>query len=188
MPFDFMLNDGDKNGLMATIHKMDRAKGLDLVLHIPGGDMAATESLIDHLRSMFGTDIRVIVPQIAMSGGTMIALAAKEIVMGKHSNIGPIDPQFGAIPAHAIKEEFFPSTKIDVQAIPSPSPLPQLNAARIIRLVARGTMRLRRVFVSAVPHAGGTALAGDAPSGRAGAAAMPELQIQARECRPGRAG
>jgi hypothetical protein len=106
MPFDFMLNDGDKNGLMATIYKMDRTKGLDLILHTPGGDMAATESLIDYLRSMFGTDIRVIVPQIAMSGGTMIALAAKEIVMGKHSNLGPIDPQFAAAPAHAIKEEF----------------------------------------------------------------------------------
>jgi ATP-dependent protease ClpP protease subunit len=104
--WDFMLNDADKNGLMATIHEMDRDKGLDLLLHTPGGDMAATESLVDYLRQMFGTNIRAIVPQIAMSGGTMIALACKEIMMGKHSNLGPIDPQSSGVPAHAIKEEF----------------------------------------------------------------------------------
>jgi ClpP class serine protease len=68
--------------------------------------MAATESLVDYLRSMFGTDIRAIIPQIALSGGTMIALACKEIIMGKHSSLGPIDPQFNGMPAHGIIEEF----------------------------------------------------------------------------------
>jgi len=102
----FSINDADKNGFMTCVHKLDRTKGLDLVLHTPGGDMAATESLVDYLRSMFGTDIRAIVPQIAMSGGTMIACACKEIVMGKESSIGPIDPQIGGIPAHGIIEEF----------------------------------------------------------------------------------
>src|SRR5262245_41726919 len=43
------VNDNDKNGFMTTIHKMDRKKGLDLVLHTPGGDVAATESLVDYL-------------------------------------------------------------------------------------------------------------------------------------------
>jgi hypothetical protein len=81
-------------------------KGLDLVLHTPGGDVAATESIIDYLRSKFGRNIRVIVPQISMSGGTMIALAANEIVMGLHSNLGPIDPQIGNRPAIAILKEF----------------------------------------------------------------------------------
>ena len=67
---------------------------------------AATESLVDYLRSMFGTDIRAIVPQLAMSGGTMIACACKEILMGKQSSLGPIDPHFGGIPAHGVVEEF----------------------------------------------------------------------------------
>ena len=98
--------DEDKNGFMAVIHEMDRSLGLDLILHTPGGDLAATESLVDYLRSMFDTDIRVIVPQIAMSGGTMMACAAKEIVMGKHSNLGPIDPQFAGVAAHGVVEEF----------------------------------------------------------------------------------
>ena len=45
---------------------------------------------------MFGTDIRAIVPQLALSAGTMVALACKEIIMGKHSSLGPIDPQSAA--------------------------------------------------------------------------------------------
>jgi ClpP class serine protease len=56
--WDFLLNDADKNGLMSTIYEMDRSKGLDLILHTPGGNMAATESLVDYLRQMFGKDIR----------------------------------------------------------------------------------------------------------------------------------
>lgn len=99
------VNDSDKNGFMAVIHQLERDKGLDLLLHTPGGDVAATESLVDYLRSMFD-DIRAIVPQIAMSAGTMIALSTREVVMGKHSSLGPIDPQFGGLAAHGVIEEF----------------------------------------------------------------------------------
>lgn len=100
------IQDDDKNGFMATIHGLDRSKGLDLILHTPGGDLAATESIVDYLRRMFGADIRAIIPQLAMSAGTMIACACKEILMGKQSNIGPIDPQFNGIPAHGVLAEF----------------------------------------------------------------------------------
>jgi ATP-dependent protease ClpP protease subunit len=100
------IEDADKNGFMATIHELDRKKGLDLFLHTPGGDIAATESLVDYLRSMFGTDIRAFIPQLSMSAGTMIALSCKEIIMGKHSSLGPIDPQIHGLPAHGIIEEF----------------------------------------------------------------------------------
>ncbi|GAB4214567.1 MAG: S49 family peptidase [Sandaracinaceae bacterium] len=101
------VNDSDKNGFMAVIHELDRSLGLDLLLHTPGGSAAATESLVDYLRQMFGTNIRVIVPQLAMSAGTMIACSAKSILMGKQSSLGPIDPQLGpGIPAHGVVEEF----------------------------------------------------------------------------------
>lgn len=100
------INDDDKNGFMSVIHEMDRKVGLDLLLHTPGGETAATESLVDYLRAMFDDNIRSIVPQLAMSGGTMIACAAKAILMGKHSSLGPIDPQFRGIPAHGLVEEF----------------------------------------------------------------------------------
>jgi ClpP class serine protease len=102
----FEVTDTDKNGFMAVIHKLDRAKGLDLLLHTPGGDTAATESLVDYLRSMFGKDIRAFVPQLALSAGTMIACSSKKVVMGKHSSLGPIDPQVGGVAAHGVIEEF----------------------------------------------------------------------------------
>jgi len=105
-PYVTQVNDDDKNGFMATIHQLDRSKGLDLFLHTPGGETAATESLVDYLRDMFGTNVRAIVPQVAMSAGTMIALSCREIIMGKHSSLGPIDPQIGGVPAHGIVEEF----------------------------------------------------------------------------------
>ena len=110
--------DADKNGFMAALHGLDKAKGLDLILHTPGGDLAAMESLVDYLRSLYGKDIRAIVPQLAMSAGTMLALACKEIVMGKHSSLGPIDPQINGIPAHGILEEFREAKK-DILANPS---------------------------------------------------------------------
>jgi len=99
------INDEDKNGFMLCIHKLDRKKGLDLILHTPGGDVAAAESLVHYLKEMFGNDIRAFIPQISMSAGTMIACACREIYMGKHSNLGPVDPQFSGIPAYGVIEE-----------------------------------------------------------------------------------
>jgi len=100
------INDEDKNGFMNAIHNLDRSLGLDLILHTPGGEVSATESLVDYLRSTFDTNIRAIVPQLAMSGGTMIACACKEILMGRQSSLGPVDPQFQGLPAHGVVEEF----------------------------------------------------------------------------------
>jgi len=100
------INDEDKNGFMTTVHKMDRTRGLDLILHTPGGGIAATQSIVTYLQKMFGTNIRAFVPQIAMSAGTIIACCCKEIWMGKQSNLGPIDPQLRGIPAHGVVQEF----------------------------------------------------------------------------------
>lgn len=61
------INDEDKNGFMMSVHDLERSKGLDLILHTPGGEFSATESIIDYLHQMFDDDIRVIVPQIARS-------------------------------------------------------------------------------------------------------------------------
>lgn len=99
------INDMDMNGFMTAINGLDTSLGLDLILHTPGGEVAATEAIISYLQSKF-ENIRVIVPQLAMSGGTMIACSAHQIVMGKHSSLGPVDPQIGGVPAHGIVEEF----------------------------------------------------------------------------------
>ncbi|ETR66819.1 MAG: periplasmic serine protease (ClpP class) [Candidatus Magnetoglobus multicellularis str. Araruama] len=100
------ISDVDKNGFMNAIHGLNRSKGLDIILHTPGGEVAATESIVDYIRQMFGTDVRAIVPQLSMSAGTMIACSCKSIVLGTHSNLGPVDPQFGGIPAQGVVEEF----------------------------------------------------------------------------------
>lgn len=91
---------------MLCIHELERSKGLDLLLHTPGGGIAATQSIAHYLHEMFGNDIRAIVPQIAMSAGTMVACICRSILMGKHSNLGPVDPQLSGFPALAVKKQF----------------------------------------------------------------------------------
>ena len=100
------INDEDKNGFMMAVHKLDRHRGLDLILHTPGGSIAATESIVDYLHKMFGGNIRAIVPQIAMSAGTMMACSCEVIILSRHSNLGPIDPHLGGMPAYGVIEEF----------------------------------------------------------------------------------
>lgn len=118
----FGITDADKNGFMTTVNKLDKTKGLDLILHTPGGEAAATESIVYYLRKMFNNDIRAIIPQLAMSAGTMVALACKEIVMGEESSLGPIDPQIAGLPAHGIIEEFESAAK-EIRADPAKIPL-----------------------------------------------------------------
>lgn len=111
------INDLDMTGFMNALKGMDCTKGLDLLLHTPGGSPASAEAIISYLRKKFNNDIRVIVPQIAMSAGTMMACAARVIIMGKQSSLGPVDPQFNGIPAYNIKMEF-EEAKNDLAANP----------------------------------------------------------------------
>jgi hypothetical protein len=122
---DVIVNDKDKNAFMVNIHKLDRTRGLDLILHTPGGDLAATESIVDYLNQMFGKDIRAVIPQISMSAGTMMALSCKEILMGKQSNLGPIDPQMGGVACQAVLDEF-EKAKDDISRNPRAAPLWQV--------------------------------------------------------------
>lgn len=103
--FAYSINDTDKNAFMSVVHKLDTSKGLDLLIHSPGGSLGAVESLIHYLRSKFDKDIRAFVPQIAMSAGTMLACSCREIHMGRQSNIGPFDPQMNGMPVTALIEE-----------------------------------------------------------------------------------
>lgn len=111
-PNALMIGEGDIEGLMEVIHGLNGAD-LDLVLHSPGGSAESTEALVTYLRTKF-SDIRVIIPQAAMSAATMLACASNRIVMGKHSFIGPIDPQVRLLtqagpqmaPAQSIVDQF----------------------------------------------------------------------------------
>jgi hypothetical protein len=78
---------------------------------------------------MFDKDVRVIVPQLAMSAGTMIACAAKTIVLGKQSSLGPIDPQIGGVPAQGVLDEFQMAVET-IKQDPASTPLWQQIVSR----------------------------------------------------------
>jgi len=106
------IHDEDIHALMEVIQGLE-GPDLDLILHSPGGSPEAAEAIVSYLRTRF-SHIRVIVPQLAMSAAAMIACAADEIVLGKHSSLGPIDPQIvlptslgvRLVPAQAILDQF----------------------------------------------------------------------------------
>jgi hypothetical protein len=106
------ITDEDIHAFMEAIAGL-QGENLDLILHTGGGSAEATDALVSYLRLKF-KHIRIIIPQAAMSAGTMLACSADTLVMGKQSSIGPIDPQFilqtsvgvQSIPAHAILEQF----------------------------------------------------------------------------------
>jgi ClpP class serine protease len=90
------INDSEE--VLRAIQMTDDEVPLDLVLHTPGGLVLAALQIAKAIREHKGK-VTVFVPHYAMSGGTLIALAADEIVMCKHSVLGPIDPQLGESPA-----------------------------------------------------------------------------------------
>lgn len=100
------ITDEDMEGFMNAVHASDRSKGLDLILHTPGGGITAAAAIVRYLRKSFNGDIECFVPHMAMSAGTMIACACNVIHMGEHSSLGPIDPHFNGISTHGVLEEF----------------------------------------------------------------------------------
>ena len=104
----------DVNGFMSVIYGMDWSKGLTLLIHTPGGVTNAAEAIVAYLSSKFRTDdvpdLEVVVPTFAMSAGTMISLASRRIIMGRQSQLGPIDPQLPVggrfVSARAIVDQF----------------------------------------------------------------------------------
>src|SRR5258707_5473506 len=93
------INDSEE--VLRAIHLTDRKIPLDLVLHTPGGLVLSATPIA---RAVFKHEgkVTVFVPHYAMSGGTLIALAADEIVMSEHAALGPVDPQLGQQPAASI--------------------------------------------------------------------------------------
>jgi ClpP class serine protease len=91
----------DSEEVLRAIHLTDPSIPLDLVLHTPGGLVLAATQIAEAVRKYRGK-VTVFVPHYAMSGGTLIALAADEIVMSEHAVLGPVDPQLGQQPAASI--------------------------------------------------------------------------------------
>ena len=108
----------DSEQLLRAIQLTDPKVPIDLVLHTPGGLVLAAEQIAQGLRK-HAAKVTVFVPHYAMSGGTLIALAADEIIMNENAVLGPVDPQVGQSPAASILKvvERKPIAEIDDQTI-----------------------------------------------------------------------
>ncbi|MDW8406110.1 SDH family Clp fold serine proteinase [Chloroflexus sp.] len=91
----------DSEAVLRAIKMTDRDIPIDLILHTPGGLVLASEQIARALQK-HPAKVTVFVPHYAMSGGTLIALAADEIVMDENAVLGPVDPQLGQHPAASI--------------------------------------------------------------------------------------
>jgi ClpP class serine protease len=95
------INIEDSEEIIRAIQMTDPSLPIDLVLHTPGGLELASYQIAHAIKHRPGR-VTVHVPHYAMSGGTLIALAADEIVMGDHAVLGPVDPQIGEYPAASL--------------------------------------------------------------------------------------
>ncbi len=101
LPISRYINIEDSEQVLRAIYLTPADMPLDIVLHTPGGLVLASEQ-IAHALMRHKAKVTVFVPHYAMSGGTMIALAADEIVMDCNAVLGPVDPQLGQYPAASI--------------------------------------------------------------------------------------
>jgi ClpP class serine protease len=93
------VNDAEE--VIRAIHLTDSGMPIDLILHTPGGLVLASLQIARAIQAHQGK-VTVFVPHYAMSGGTLISLAADEIVMDSHAVLGPVDPQLGEQPAASL--------------------------------------------------------------------------------------
>jgi ClpP class serine protease len=100
-PITRYIDINDSEEVLRAIQMTDDDIPLDIVLHTPGGLVLAALQIARAIHE-HKAKVTVFVPHHAMSGGTLIALAADEIVMSKHAVLGPIDPQIGQSPAASI--------------------------------------------------------------------------------------
>ena len=117
-PMARYIDINDSEEVLRAIHMTDADVPLDIVLHTPGGLVLAALQIARAIRA-HKAKVTVFVPHYAMSGGTLIALAANEIVMCHHSVLGPIDPQLGQQPAASLLKvvEQKPIAEIDDQTL-----------------------------------------------------------------------
>lgn len=103
IPVSRYINIEDSEQILRAIRMTPEDMPIDLLLHTPGGLVLASEQ-IAHALQRHPAKVTVFVPHYAMSGGTLIALAADEIVMDENAVLGPVDPQLGQYPAASILE------------------------------------------------------------------------------------
>jgi ClpP class serine protease len=149
----------DSERLLRAIALTDASVPIDLILHTPGGLVLAAEQIAFALKR-HPANVTVFVPHYAMSGGTLIALAADDIVMSENAVLGPVDPQLGQSPAASIVKvlEQKPIKEIDdqtiIQADLAEKALRQVEGA--VRELLSGRMEAEPAAALAHILAGGT--------------------------------
>lgn len=101
VPVSSHISIEDSEAVLRAIRLTPQDQPIDLILHTPGGLVLAAEQIAKALVEHKGK-VTVFVPHYAMSGGTLIALAADEIIMDANAVLGPVDPQIGGMPASSI--------------------------------------------------------------------------------------
>jgi ClpP class serine protease len=117
-PLARYIDINDSEDVLRAIQMTDDDVPLDIILHTPGGLVLAALQIARAIRE-HKAKVTVFVPHYAMSGGTLIAIAADQIVMSKHAVLGPIDPQLGQSPAASLIKvvEQKPIAKIDDETL-----------------------------------------------------------------------
>jgi ClpP class serine protease len=118
IPISRFISIEDSEQVLRAIRLTPPNVPIDLILHTPGGLVLATEQIARAL-VRHTAKVTVFVPHYAMSGGTMLAMAADEIVMDENAVLGPVDPQLGSTPAASVLKvlEEKPISEIDDQTI-----------------------------------------------------------------------
>jgi len=101
VPVSSSIDIEDSEAILRAIRSTPPEQPIDLILHTPGGLVLAAEQIAHALVERKGK-VTVFVPHYAMSGGTLLALTADEVVMDPNAVLGPVDPQIGDLPAASI--------------------------------------------------------------------------------------
>src|SRR3954466_7289818 len=91
----------DAESVLRAINETPAGRPIEIILHTPGGLVLAAQQIASALADHDGP-VTAVVPHYAMSGGTLIALSADEILIDPHSALGPVDPQLGEYAARSI--------------------------------------------------------------------------------------
>ena len=148
--FDENLSRSTANRIYNALSAVHRSKPILLVLNTPGGDIAAAYLIAKLCREHTSTAFEVAVPRRAKSAGTLICCGADKVHMGSLSELGPIDPQFGAIPALALKHSVEHIAEL-VGTYPAASQMFSDYLERSLRIEALGYFE--RVAESAAQYA-----------------------------------
>src|SRR5260370_423728 len=135
----------DSEEVLRAIHLTDPGVPLDIVLHTPGGLVLAALQIARAIHKHKGK-VTAFVPHYAMSGVTLIALAAREIVMSEHAVLGPVDPQLGQYPGASILKT------VDSNPVPEVDDQTLIMADQAEKAIAQVRESVRELFVDKIPQ------------------------------------